>query len=83
MADYYSLIEKKDHPASYLASMVVANVELNGLLEKEVIIEIDKQKVGRIRLEYLPTRPGIGSGDNFTMAGGHVFESDKKFLGSI
>ena len=43
MADYYSLIDKKVIlPISRIDG--VANVELNGLLEKEVIIEIDKQK---------------------------------------
>ena len=43
MADYYNLVEKKIIlPISRIDG--VAKVDLNGLLEKEVIIEIDKQK---------------------------------------
>lgn len=78
MADYYSLIEKKIIlPLSRIDG--VANVELNGLLEKEVIIEIDKQKSDAYGLNIYQLAQELG-GDNFTMAGGHVFESDKKFL---
>ncbi|MBL6843527.1 MAG: efflux RND transporter permease subunit [Verrucomicrobiae bacterium] len=78
MADYYSLIEKKIIlPISRIDG--VANVELNGLLEKEVIIEIDKQKADAFGLNIYQLAQELGQ-DNFTMAGGHVFESDKKFL---
>jgi HAE1 family hydrophobic/amphiphilic exporter-1 len=78
MADYYSLIEKKIIlPLSRIDG--VANVELNGLLEKEVIIEIDKQKTDAFGLNIYQLAQELGR-DNFTMAGGHVFESDKKFL---
>lgn len=78
MADYYSLIEKKIIlPISRIDG--IANVELNGLLEKEVIIEIDKQKADAFGLNIYQLAQELGQ-DNFTMAGGHVFESDKKFL---
>ena len=78
MADYYSLIEKKIIlPLSRIDG--VANVELNGLLEREVIIEIDKQKTDSFGLNIYQLAQELGR-DNFTMAGGHVFESDKKFL---
>ncbi|MDG1892591.1 MAG: efflux RND transporter permease subunit [Verrucomicrobiota bacterium] len=78
MADYYSLVEKKILlPLSRIDG--VANVELNGMVEKEVIIELDKQKADAFGLNIYQLAQELER-DNFTMAGGHIYEADKKFL---
>jgi HAE1 family hydrophobic/amphiphilic exporter-1 len=78
MADYYNLVEKKIIlPISRIDG--VAKVDLNGLLEKEVIIEIDKQKADAFGLNIFQLAQDLGQ-DNFTMTGGDVRYSDKKFM---
>jgi len=78
MADIYTLVEKKIVlPLSRIDG--VANVQMNGMLEKEVIIEIDKQKADAFGLNIYQLAQDLGR-DNFTMAGGLVYEADKKFL---
>ena len=78
MADIYTLVEKKIVlPLSRIDG--VANVQMNGMLEKEVIIEIDKQKADAFGLNIYELAQDLGR-DNFTMAGGLVYEAEKKFL---
>jgi hydrophobic/amphiphilic exporter-1 (mainly G- bacteria), HAE1 family len=78
MSDIYTLVEKKIVlPLSRIDG--VANVQMNGMLEKEVIIEIDKQKADAFGLNIYELAQDLGR-DNFTMAGGLVYEAEKKFL---
>ena len=57
----------------------VATVEVNGLEPKEIIIEVDREKLEGHGLNIFDLSQGL-SGDNFTMASGNVRENGKKFL---
>ncbi|HKS37117.1 MAG TPA: efflux RND transporter permease subunit [Verrucomicrobiae bacterium] len=57
----------------------VANVTADGLEEKEIIIELDKQKTEGHGLNIYQLAQALG-GDNFTMASGHVRDAGKKFM---
>jgi hydrophobic/amphiphilic exporter-1 (mainly G- bacteria), HAE1 family len=57
----------------------VANVSADGLEEKEILIELDRQKTEAHGLNIYELSQQLG-GDNFTLASGHVRDSGKKFL---
>lgn len=57
----------------------VATVEVNGLEPKEIIIEVDREKLEGHGLNIFDLSQEL-AGDNFTMASGNVRENGKKFL---
>jgi HAE1 family hydrophobic/amphiphilic exporter-1 len=57
----------------------VASVEVNGLEEKEILIELDREKTAAAGLNIWELAQGLGS-DNFTMASGTVREGSRKLL---
>lgn len=76
--DYYDLVEKKVVlPLSRIDG--VARVFKDGLLEKEILIEIDKQKAEANGLNLYQMAQDL-RGDNFTLASGNVRDADKKFI---
>ncbi len=78
LRDVYNLIQKEVVlPMSRLDG--VASVQAQGLLEKEILIEIDKGLAEAHRLNIYQLAQDLG-GDNFTMASGTVRDSGKKFL---
>lgn len=78
VTDYYTLIDK--HIVQPLKRLDgVANVTTDGILEKEIIIEIDKEKADAHGLNIYEMAQDLGS-DNFTLASGNVRQSGKKYL---
>lgn len=78
LTDYYHLIDQEVvRPLSRIDG--VANVTTDGLEEKEVIIEVDKQLAESHGLNIYQLGQDL-AGDNFTMASGNVREAGKKFL---
>ena len=78
LRDVYNLIQKEVVlPLSRLDG--VASVNAQGLLEKEILIEIDKGLAEAHKLNIYQLAQDLG-GDNFTMASGTVRDSGKKFL---
>ena len=76
--DYYNLIQKEIVlPLSRIDG--VASVDAQGLIEKEVLIEIDKGLSDAHGLNIYQLGQDLG-GDNFTMASGTVRDAGKKFL---
>jgi HAE1 family hydrophobic/amphiphilic exporter-1 len=57
----------------------VASVEVHGVLEKEILIELDREKTSAAGLNIWDLAQGLG-GDNFTMASGTVREGSRKLL---
>jgi hydrophobic/amphiphilic exporter-1 (mainly G- bacteria), HAE1 family len=57
----------------------VANVNVDGLQEKEIFIEIDRELAEANGLNLYQIARDLG-GDNFTLASGHVREADRKWL---
>ena len=57
----------------------VADVTVQGLEEKEILIELDRERTEAAGLDIYQLGLELG-GDNFTLASGHVFSSDKKLL---
>lgn len=57
----------------------VASVEVHGLEEKEILIELDREKTAAAGLNIWELAQGLGS-DNFTMASGTVREGSRKLL---
>ncbi|MCB1055692.1 MAG: efflux RND transporter permease subunit [Acidobacteria bacterium] len=57
----------------------VASVEPNGLEEKEILIEADRQKTAAAGLNIYQLAQDLGT-DNFTMASGNVRDGDDKLL---
>ena len=57
----------------------VASIEANGLEEKEILIELDRERVSASGLNIFDLGQQL-AGDNFTMASGHVLSSGKKLL---
>jgi HAE1 family hydrophobic/amphiphilic exporter-1 len=78
LADRYNLI-KHEVLKRFERIDGVANVTADGLEEKEIIIELDKNKAEALGLNIYQLAMQLG-GDNFTMASGQVRDSDKKFL---
>ena len=57
----------------------VASIEIHGLMEKEILIELDREKTAAAGLNIWQLAQGLGS-DNFTMASGTVMEGSSKML---
>ena len=76
--DYYDLVEKKVvRPLKRMDG--VANVNTDGILEKEIIIEVDKERTDAHGLNIYQMAQEL-AGDNFTLASGHVRQAGKKYL---
>lgn len=76
--DVYNLIQK-DIVLPLRRIDGVANVQADGLIEKEILIEIDKTLSDAHNVNIYQVGQELG-GDNFTMASGHVRDAGKKFL---
>ncbi|HEX9732113.1 MAG TPA: efflux RND transporter permease subunit [Thermoanaerobaculia bacterium] len=57
----------------------VADVTVRGLEEREILIELDRERVAAAGLNVYELGNELGS-DNFTMASGHVLAADKKLM---
>jgi HAE1 family hydrophobic/amphiphilic exporter-1 len=57
----------------------VASVEVNGILEKEIFIELDRERTEASGINVYQVAQQL-SGDNFTMASGDVRYGDSKLL---
>jgi HAE1 family hydrophobic/amphiphilic exporter-1 len=57
----------------------VASVDLQGLEEKEVLIELDRQRTEAAGLNIYQIAQDLGS-DNFSLASGHVHDGGSKLL---
>jgi len=57
----------------------VANVEANGLEEKEILIELDRERTESAGLNIFDLAQQMRD-DSFTMASGHVYEGQRKLL---
>jgi hydrophobic/amphiphilic exporter-1 (mainly G- bacteria), HAE1 family len=78
LTDYYHLIKQEIlQPLERIDG--VANVRADGLEEKEIIIEVDRQRAESHGLNLYELAMGL-SGDNFTMASGQVRDAGRKFL---
>ena len=78
VTDYYNLVEKKVvRPLKRMDG--VANVNTDGILEKEIIIEVDKERTDAHGLNIYQMAQEL-TGDNFTLASGHVRQAGKKYL---
>jgi len=78
VTDYYNLIQK--HIVLPLERIDgVATVEVNGLEEKEILIELDRDRTSASGLNIYQLAQDLGR-DNFTMASGHVLDGDRKLL---
>ncbi len=78
VTDSYNLIKKYVvRPLERIDG--VASIQADGLEEKEIIIEVDRQLAEGAGLNIYELAQDLG-GDNFTMASGNVRDSDKKFL---
>ena len=78
VSDTYNLIQKQIVMRLERVEGV-ANVEVNGLQEKEILIELDRDRTEASGLNIYDMAQELGS-DSFTMASGHVREGDKKLL---
>jgi len=78
MTDAYTLI-KKQIVQRLERIDGVANVKTDGLEEKEILIEVDRQLAEATGLNLYQLTQELGQ-DNFTMASGHVEDSGKKLL---
>jgi len=78
VTDAYSLIEKE--VVMRLQRLDgVASVEINGALEKEIFIELDRERTEASGLNLYQLAQQL-AGDNFTMASGDVRHGSKKLL---
>jgi len=78
VTDYYALIEK--HIVQPLKRLDgVANITTDGIAEKEVLIEVDKEKADAHGLNIYEMAQDLG-GDNFSLASGNVRQAGKKYL---
>ena len=78
IADIYSVIENEiQKPLERIDG--VATVGTDGLIEKEVLIELDRSRVEAAGLNIFEIAQDL-SQDNFTMASGSVRSADKKLL---
>lgn len=57
----------------------VANIDAQGLEEKEILIELDRELVAANGLNIFQLGQDLGE-DNFTLASGHVYAGGKKLL---
>jgi len=78
VADPYNLIQKRIIlPLERIEG--VASVEANGLEEKEILIELDRERTEASGLNIWQLAQSL-SQDSFTMASGHVYEGQRKLL---
>jgi len=78
LTDVYNLIEYQvKRPLERIDG--VASVEIQGLQEKEILIELDRQATEAAGLNIYQLGQEL-SGDNFTLASGHVETGGKKLL---
>ena len=76
--DFYNLIQNEVIlPLQRIDG--VADVQANGLEEKEILIELDREKVVAAGLNIYQLGLEL-SGDNFSLASGHVRSGGKKLL---
>ena len=82
VTDLYNLVQDQIvKPMSRIDG--VANIQLDGMEEKEILIELDRRKVAASGLNIYQLAQDLG-GDNFTMSSGTVREgADKLALRSI
>lgn len=78
LTDYYTLI-RRQIVQRFERIPGVANVQTDGLEEKEILIEVDRQKAESSGLNLYQIAQELGS-DNFTMASGHVRDAGRKLL---
>jgi HAE1 family hydrophobic/amphiphilic exporter-1 len=78
LADPYTLIQNQVVvPLQRIDG--VASVDVNGLLEKEIFIELDRAKTEAAGLNIYQLAQQLGD-DNFTLASGDVRSGDRKLL---
>ncbi len=78
VSDAYNLIEYQvRRPLERIDG--VASVEIQGLQEKEILIELDRRATEAAGLNIYQLARQL-SGDNFTLASGHVLAGGKKLL---
>ncbi len=78
LADPYNLIQN-DVVMRLERLDGVASVEVNGILEKEIFIELDRERTEASGINVYQVAQQLG-GDNFTMASGDVRYGDSKLL---
>ncbi len=78
LTDYYDLVQK-EIVTRFERVDGVATVRANGLEEKEIIIEVDRELAEGAGLNIYQLSQDLGD-DNFTMASGNVRDAGKKFL---
>lgn len=78
LVDYYDLIQKQI-VERFERVDGVAKVDTNGLEEKEIIIEVDRELAEGAGLNIYQLSQELGD-DNFTLASGSVRDNGKKFL---
>lgn len=78
LTDPYNLIKREIlQPLERIDG--VANVRADGLEEKEIIIEVDRQRAESHGLNLYDLAMNLGN-DNFSMASGNVRDAGRKFL---
>lgn len=78
LLDYYDLLKREViQPLERIDG--VARVGADGLEEKEILIEVDRQRVEANGLNLYQLTQELQD-DNFTMASGHVRNADRKLL---
>ncbi len=78
MTDYYTLIQKQILQR-FERIDGVANVRTDGLEEKEILIEVDRQRAEASGLNLYALSQDLAA-DNFTMASGNVRDGGRKLL---
>lgn len=78
LTDAYNLI-KKQIVQRFERIDGVANVQTDGLEEKEILIEVDRQRAEASGLNLYQLSQELGT-DNFTMASGNVRDAGRKLL---
>ena len=78
LGDYYDLVEKEIVlPLSRIDG--VAQIEKNGVEQKEILIEVDKDRADAHGLNLYQVSTDL-QGDNFSMASGNVRDGERKLL---
>jgi HAE1 family hydrophobic/amphiphilic exporter-1 len=78
VTDYYNLIQKQIVlPIERIDG--VASLEVNGLEEKEILIELDRERTAAAGLNIYQLAQDL-AGDNFSLASGHVMDGNRKLL---
>ncbi|HMB53060.1 MAG TPA: efflux RND transporter permease subunit [Thermoanaerobaculia bacterium] len=78
VADAYDLIQTEVIPRLERIDGV-ASVQANGLVDKEILIEVDREKTEAAGLNIYRLAQDLGS-DNFSLASGQVYSGGKKML---